>query len=200
MIITEISDMFERAITYTCKPKNELNVIELGDIVIKNCMNVKGKLYAKEWWNASNVASHTSIDVNGRGGSLQLDLGTRLSQYDNTADLICNGGTAEHVENIYECFKNMYLWSKVGGITITWGPPIGTAKHHSPWAYALYLPMILATYCGYALAEEDIRIPISGRNPLPKDNVLLCYTLQKITDQPFITKEQWDEFKVVERR
>ena len=200
MITNETSDLVLNCIALSGKPIEELHIMELGNIIVKNTMGVRGKQSSKEWFNASNVASHISIDVNGKDGALKLDLGKRLPQYDNSADIVLNGGTAEHVEDIYECFKNMHEWCKVGGYIVTWGPPIGTAKHHSPWAFALHLPICLVMYSHCSLIEQDIRVPARGRNPNPKDNLLLAYVLQKQTEDIFMSRDIWEQTKVVERR
>lgn len=200
MIIPETEEVFQYALQCTNKPINELNVLELGDMVIKNCLGVQGKQYAKDWFNASNCASHVSFDINGKGGALPLDLSQIHPQYDNSCDLCTNGGTAEHVADPYNAFLNMHNWLKVGGIAVTWGPILYHSFNHSPWAYNLHFPFALAQYSEYSLMHQDIVIPIKGRNPEPVDNSLIIFVIRKDIDHEFIDRTTWNNLGMMVRR
>jgi hypothetical protein len=179
------------AISLTNLEIKNISVIELGNIIIKNCLDIKGKISAKDWLFSKDVKNHISIDINGKNGVLALDLGTRLNQFDNQADLISNCGTAEHVNNIWECFNNIHYFCREGGIMLNWGPPVGTAKWHSPWAYPLHFPYEFCRLNGYDLLYQDIRIEANGKNKNPKDNTLICWIARKKDNKNFISKEDF---------
>lgn len=199
MIIPEVADLFEKALKEVNKPISAMVVMELGNIIIKHCLNEK-RISSKNWFIKQHCPSHISIDINDKDGALPLDLGTPLPQFNNTADFINNGGTAEHVNLIYQCFMNIHNWCKVGGIMINWGPPTNTALHHSPWSYDLHFPQYLCDCNGYDLIEQDIRVPITGRNPNPKDNLLIIWIARKMEDCPFMEQDEWIEMNGVTRR
>lgn len=199
MIILETEDVFLRALKETGIQLQELNVIELGNIIIKNCLGVQGKLPAKIWFQNHNIKQHISIDINGKDGALKLDLGTPLKQFNNF-DLCTNCGTAEHVEDIYQCYENIHNFTKLNGIIVNYGPLSTHAFKHSLWGYNLHFPYEMAIENNYELIYQDIKIPIKGRNPNPIDNALICWIWRKLEDSPFMTEEDFIEIEPLEER
>lgn len=67
---------------------------------------------------------HTSIDIHGKRGSVQLDLSKPVTdkRYLNRFDILTNLGFTEHVDNQFECWKNMHNMLKSGGIFIHISP------------------------------------------------------------------------------
>jgi hypothetical protein len=60
---------------------------------------------------------HTSIDLNGLGGALPIDLTKPIDVrgIGGPFDVVTNFGTSEHVEGQYECWKNIFSLCRVGG-------------------------------------------------------------------------------------
>ena len=61
--------------------------------------------------------SHTSIDLNGLGGALPLDLTSSLDVrgIGGPFDVVTNFGTSEHVEGQLACWRNIFNLCKVDG-------------------------------------------------------------------------------------
>ena len=81
--------------------------------------------------------SHTSIDLNGKHGSLQKDITGDL-KYLGKFDILTNFGSSEHVAPLstqYKCFKNFHQLCKVGGYMIHYVPPVGKWINHAPAHY-----------------------------------------------------------------
>ena len=49
------------------------------------------------------------FDLNGKNGSIKVDLTKINTQYNNNYNIITDHGTIEHVEDQYMCFKNIQL-------------------------------------------------------------------------------------------
>ena len=69
------------------------------------------KLFYKVYFNSEKISS---IDFNGTNSAMQLDLNLP-HDLGEQFDSIFNLGTAEHVFNVYQSFKSMHEWLKVGG-------------------------------------------------------------------------------------
>ena len=69
------------------------------------------KLFYRIYFNTEKIRS---IDLHGTNLALKLDLNFP-HDLGEQFDCIFNLGTAEHVFNVYQCFKSMHQWLKVGG-------------------------------------------------------------------------------------
>ena len=67
---------------------------------------------------------HTSIDLNGLGGALALDLTVPIDvkSIEGPFDVVTNFGTSEHVEGQLECWRNIYRLCKTGGYIVCCTP------------------------------------------------------------------------------
>lgn len=92
-----------------------LKMLELGDQVCLGMPETTGKEYF-----TNRGIQHTSVDLNGLHGALQLDLNEPLqfSHWNNYFDVVTNSGTSEHVDDQYAVFKICHDVLKVGGLAI----------------------------------------------------------------------------------
>jgi hypothetical protein len=161
-------------------------MLELGDQVIRdpNIPETTGKDFF-----SNKGLSHTSVDLNGRHGSVRLDLSKPAKKPDwvKNYDIITNAGTSEHVEPLkgqYECFKNIHNWLKPGGVQIHLLPDIGELEAKGAWKnhcnnyYSHRFFSMLAANNGYEIISEKI---ING---------LICVCLRKDRDTPFMKKRR----------
>jgi SAM-dependent methyltransferase len=79
-----------------------------------------------QWMGATSV----SIDINGKYGSLPLDLREPLDveSLGGKFDLVLNAGTTEHIDNQEAVFANIFSLCKPSGIAVHIVPAKGT-KH-----------------------------------------------------------------------
>src|SRR4051812_28222538 len=73
----------------------------------------------KEYFLHQGVAEHVSIDLNGRDGSLPVDLAVVHTDppWRGHFDVVTNFGTTQHVEPRraqYACFLNIHNWLRPG--------------------------------------------------------------------------------------
>jgi len=197
MLLKEVFDTVEMA--WKILGKN-IKICELGN----QRMKWHPDLIAKTFFLNNGATEHVSIDMNGHNGALRLDLSKDIliihPEWKGYFDLVTNYGTAEHVENgIYECFKNIHNFCKEGGIIINDGPPVTCCPWHSPYHYHVHFFTELAKKCGYKILMGDARVVVGRRrNQEPKDRTLLICVFQKINNNDFITKEEFDSIKGTE--
>jgi len=94
------------------KDFNGLKIMQLGDQMYRE----KG-IRAKEYLESLG-STVVSIDINGLGGSLPIDLSKIIDnpEYQGKFDLITNCGTSEHVSDHLICFENIYNFCSKNGI------------------------------------------------------------------------------------
>ena len=129
---------------------------------------------------------HTSIDINGMDGALPYDLAKPISDKFNF-DVLTNYGTTEHVENQYECFRNIHNMVKIGGLMIHGVPLIGNWPGHCRYYYNRHFFISLASVCKYEVVDQKI-----WRNEFyayPRN--LVSAVLRKKENNEFITKEDF---------
>ena len=160
-------------------------MLELGNQNIRNG-NISEKT-GKEYYSKRGII-HTSIDLNGEDGALEIDL-SRLfmdKEWSNYFDIITNSGTTEHVEPKkaqYIAFMNIHNWLKVGGIAVHLVPDINELEEKGKWKkhcnnyYSMNFFEILANENNYELISLKI---ING---------LVCACLKKMEDKPFMNDE-----------
>lgn len=102
-----------------------LNMCELGSQKMMCFSEYKS---AKEYFEFIGV-NHTSIDLNGKFGSLILNLCKEIDL--KGFDVVTNLGTSEHVKNHSMCFKNINNFCNIGGIIINVLPAEGSWIKHN---------------------------------------------------------------------
>jgi len=101
--------------------------------------------------------NHTSIDINGLGGAIALNLDLPIpDDLGNKFDVITNYGTTEHVNNQYSVFKNIHIMCKSNGIMIHGVPLIGNWKGHCRYYYSKEFFKNLSKICNYSIVDLTI--------------------------------------------
>lgn len=123
---------------------------------------------------------HVSIDLNGSGGALALDLTEPLAvvEIGGPFDVVTNFGTTEHVEQQEPCWRNVHNLLKVGGLLVSATPAPGHWAGHGRWypSQAWY-----REYCelnGYDVESLGIEEAEPNRG-------LVCLKARKIEDRQF---------------
>lgn len=177
MIIQFIKD-YEESILKRLGMKYEgLNWLELGDQ-----MWYDGRV-AKDIYEGLGV-NHTSIDLNGRFGALPMDLSKPIP-IPNEFDVITNYGTVEHVENQFECFKNIHNMCRVRGVMIHGVPLINNWPKHCRYYYTLQFFKLLAVHCSYQIMD----LQILDQNYYKFPNNLVMAVFIKTKPNKFMTKK-----------
>jgi len=142
-----------------------LRICELGCTELRNPLRRKSRTRVARTHFARLGATSVSIDINGKFGSLPLDLGEPLDieSLGGQFDLVLNAGTAEHVKNQETLFSNVYNLCRPGGIVVHIGPKEGV-----PHGLYQYSPSFFA---------KDKRWRLSDTREAK--NTLYC-TLQKL--------------------
>ena len=144
-----------------------------------------GGVVSKRFWTALGF-DHVSIDMNGLDGSLPYDLREDISEkFDKKFDVIYDGGTGEHVDNQYMCFKNIHNITAKDGMMIHVLPKSGHFPKHCSYYYTLETFEVLAKFCNYNILELFEHDAAGGT---------MIYTTLEKTGGEFVTK---DEFKKI---
>ena len=135
----ETLQFFQSIVEHTLGGFAGKRVLELGNQEIWEHARVRcGVLFpvAKSWYSSMGAEEHISLDMNGRDGAIQVDLGKRINcaAWRGRFDLVTNVGTLEHVgewvQNLddptaalgermlsqYTCLANMHNFTVVGGL------------------------------------------------------------------------------------
>lgn len=137
-----------------------------------------GDIISKEYFEAMGY-NHTSIDLNGKEGSLPLNLCEPVI-VEETADLLIDCGTTQHVENQYQCFANAFNLTKVNGFIIHVLPRKDFWPNHSQYKYTIEFFIELCNKMKYKIIEKGE----------PDDLVEIC--IQKTTDSILIRQEEFN--------
>jgi|19_taG_2_1085344.scaffolds.fasta_scaffold13313_3 hypothetical protein len=168
---------------------SSIKMLELGNQHIKKSVQAvikKKTVTAKKYFKSKGIG-YTSVDFNGENGSIIHDLGDpiRNKEWIDSFDVVTNMGTSEHVSPIqsqYECFKNIHVCCKTGGIMLHSVPEFGSCKDHCPVYYTLDFFRNLAEKNSYRIIHLG-KIIKNGNN-------LIHACFQKVADSSFlITKE-----------
>lgn len=156
-----------------------LNWLELGN------QDFEGKP-AKVVYQEQGVI-HTSIDLNGSDEALPLDLSQPIS-LKKKFDVITNYGTSEHVNDQYECFKNIHNLSKKGGVIIHGVPLIGNWRKHGRYHYSEEFFSQLASACKYEI--QSLQILDKDHYSSSKNLIIVTFVNKK--GGSFISKEKFE--------
>jgi hypothetical protein len=139
---------------------------------------------AKGYFEKKGV-KHTSFDLNGKDGSIPVDLSKPIGkQYHNKFDIVTNAGTSEHITNgQIEVFRNIHDMCKIGGYMIHSIPKEGCWKDHCPHKYTWNFIRSLAKSNGYTIKYDEV-VKRKGKD------YLCCGILEK-TQKEFIIEQRW---------
>ena len=121
-----------KAIAHLKMPNSEIAMLELGNQSWR-CGQFG---VAKDYFQSVGML-HVSIDTNGDDGTLDLDLCAPLDhpEVNREFDIITNMGTSEHVQNQYQCFKNIHTHCRKGGVVLNIVPRNDALYVHGIWNY-----------------------------------------------------------------
>ena len=170
---------FKQVESYINNP--QLSICELGDQ--KTCSNWPSDICQSDMY-FKNVFSHlniTNIDLNGKNGSLALNLSEIIpSEYHNKFDVVTNFGTSEHVSNQYSVWKNIFLLLKPNGIVISEIPYIHNWPNHCKY---------YVTDTTFESMNADFSIVSKSFTKWERDGLLHLSVLKKIHNGEFKTSE-----------
>lgn len=166
---------------------NGQKMVELGD----QTLHLKGYLLkkdyhrflAKEYFERLGFR-HTSIDLHGKSGCYPIDLSLPITDkfWLNRFDVLTNCGTSEHVDNQYECFRNMHNLVKPKGIFISFlactpyeQDKAGVRSQHCKFYYPTFFMTRLCKSNNYKLIAAEL-LPLTG---------CIGYCYQKVDDEEF---------------
>ena len=143
--------------------------------------------YCKPWFQSRGIV-HTSIDKNGKGGAIQLDLCSDNLPVDlGLFDVVTNFGTIEHVKNIFNCCKHIHDFTSVGGLQIHVAPcPPQLCRdrfwiNHGYWYIGPHFFAGLAEFLSYEIIELYIHHSFAET----------VAVLKKTQEVPFMSKEDF---------
>lgn len=176
---------FSLKLLETYQPPYFNSMIELGNQILdigEQYVGVPAKKYFEE-----RGFSHTSIDTNGKDGALALDLTTDLDVA--PAQTVTDWGTAEHVSDLYMCYKNVHAMCMPAGIMFHENPMAGNFPGHGYHFFTQDFFHALAKHAGYVLLQVGENAAYG--NTLDGWNVHAV--LRKKLDGEFISREVWDK-------
>ena len=185
------------------KENNKL-MLELGDQLLngnKIFNGLKKGCPAKEFYTKEGY-NHTSVDWNGKNGSIKVDLTKPYTKFINSFDIITNHGTTEHVHNQYSLFKNLHEWAKVGCIFLHC-VPLDSEEHNKQYVNYGWLPPHgdfeysskfweeLCKELGYELIISKGNLVRNPADSFPI-NYYSLHLIKKVNDTEFISKEKFN--------
>ena len=144
---------------------DNIKMLEFGNQVVRPGHGYS-ETTGKDLWTNRGV-NHTSVDVNGKHGSLIRDLSelNDFTQWENHFDVVYNAGTTEHVEpyrSQYTAFQIAHICCRHGGLMIHGVPSIelrersGTWKRHCHYYYSEEFWRNLAKWNGYDIIHLEL--------------------------------------------
>lgn len=157
-------------------------MLELGNQIMRgSALPHKGP--AKVFFTGLGVF-HTSVDKNGKDGSLILDLRKPINL--GTFDVVTNFGTTEHVTDQWPVFSNIHNACRIGGLMVHVVPGgVHHGKPHGLWGYEEEFFKALVKKCGYKL----LLLKTHSRGEKAKFMHETYCALQKV-NETFITEEE----------
>lgn len=141
---------------------------------------------------------HISIDKNGQDSALPLDLSYPIQEVladlgiKEKFDIVTDFGTSEHIENAYECWKNVHVLCKIGGLIICELPKTGSWKEHGFHYYTVEFFKEFAKLLNYEIKEL-------GEHPAMGNHIdgWLIYCVLKKTQYKFVSEKQFNQLKIL---
>tara|TARA_R100000008_G_C3559529_1_gene155266 strand:+ start:274 stop:1098 length:825 start_codon:yes stop_codon:yes gene_type:complete len=147
-------------------------------------------IISKEYFTALGC-KHTSIDLNMKDGAIPIDLRKSIKDNDihnliNTADIILDSGTSEHISYQYMNWKNLYDITKVGGIFLHILPKVGYWKNHCEYKYDIDFFEQLAKANDYEIIEIS-------NSYADKD---ICAAFRKTNNKGFMSEDEFNKLPI----
>jgi hypothetical protein len=135
-------------------------------------------------------AEVVSIDINGKDGTLPLDLELQLPVFlENEFDVVINSGTTEHIKDQYAVFKNIHELCKPGALVFHMVPRMNNWVNHGYWSYTATFFLNLIRLSHYKLIDLHIDDYVSEKKGNKNDLVFVCMQITKGAGFP--TEEQF---------
>ena len=135
---------------------------------------------ATKRWYVKRGVQHVSIDVNGRDGSVPLDLNHQIHL--PTSDVLTNYGTLEHVKNQYAGWKNAHDLTRPNGIMIHAVMLADNHEGHSRYLYTHSFIAELILLMGYETLANEM---------LGKKGFKYVFLALRKDNRPFITEDKF---------
>ena len=179
-----------QSFNYMCrwvKPQHR-SICELGDQQFMCCNLFPEGSYTKPYWQNKGL-EHIYLDINGRGGSLMVDLNEDID-IDKQFDIITDFGTLEHVNDFYMGFKNVHKICKTRGLIIHILPAPGHWPDHGTWRAGVGFFMKLSKSMKYDLLDCHIEPTYIGGT----DADQIYVVMEKKSENDFVDRETFDTF------
>jgi hypothetical protein len=169
---------------------NRIKMCELGN----QHFFVEGSQYktGKEYFLAQGT-EHTSLDINGQDGALIFNMAKPIvdSALVGKFDIVTNYGTAEHVSNQYECYRNIHNFCRRGGLFIHVAPLVGSWPLHCEYYYYPLFFTKLAAANKYRILKQEIFFAREG-----EDTLIIFIALEKTGILPFMSKHDFKKLPI----
>lgn len=166
--------------------KEGCTMLELGNQIMNlaECQGMPAKIYYSRLGY-----KHTSADINGRDGALELDLcePQELGKFEFITDF----GTTEHVNDLFACLKNVFNACENGGIMLHKNPKTGNFPKHGNH----YFTVDFWKEYAYAANLEVIEIYEHPIYHNTKDGWGVIAILRKLYESKFPTKAKINKLK-----
>ena len=156
----------------------------VGDSMFECGGKVNGKLGTYKKWFENLGFRHVSVDFDPRWADFTDDLSKPLWLKFGKFDMVCDIGTAEHVEHQKGFWENVHHLTKVGGVYVGQHPEPGGK---SWWWHGIHY-MTEAFYESFA-ALNGWTIERMGYD-LPHPNRNLYVRMRRVEDKPFTMPDE----------
>jgi hypothetical protein len=159
------------------------SICELGDQQFMCCPPFEEQIHTRTYFESLNKY-YISIDLNGKGGSLQYNLDSNIIGL-GEFDIVTNFGTLEHIDNFYRGFYNVHNFCKTNGLMFHVEPKTGHWPKHGNFFVTTEFFENLAKLCSYEiLITKEERTEIGGID----SNQIYC-VLRKTSTSKFTLTE-----------
>jgi hypothetical protein len=140
-------------------------IIELGDQIMDIGAETQF-MRSDEYYRWKYGLTIYSIDIHGKNRVKQLDL-SKVQNFgadSESADIVTDFGTIEHVSDLYNALLNTHNLCKVGGIMIHSNPKEGTYEGHGHHFFTQNFWHDIAKKAGYEVISIYEQKPYSEEN------------------------------------
>jgi len=167
------------------------SICEFGDQQFMSCFPYDELSYTKIYWKNKGW-EYLSIDLNGHGNSLMIDLNKDVI-IGKEFDVVSDFGTSEHIADFYMAFKNADKLCNIGGRMIHILPADNHWPNHGSWRARrpFFLKLGKAQkYIIYDVHEDPTQI--GGKD---SDQIYIVY--EKMIKNQFLSREEFDTFGAI---
>jgi hypothetical protein len=164
------------------------SICELGDQQFMLCFPYTEYSYTRTYFENNNI-EYDSIDLNGLGKSLMLDLNIDI-EIKKQYDFITDFGTLEHVADYYMGFKNTDKLCKVKGIMLHILPAVNHWPDHGSWRGDRVFYIKLGKTQNYII--RDVHTEPTKIGGPTSDQIYVVY--EKTEEKEFMSKETFNSF------